>query len=199
LNSGDYYMFFRIHCIKKEEGMTLIEVMAALVLLSLLAVTLLSIFSTSGSWIRGTGKKTIAVQYANSIMDMIKADSLQLLNIDFTKDPAMGGSIEVSDNNESDDVFGFLLEQEQEVAGVIESVEVFKIEVPAPATPLKATATINISPHEDISYYPDDDGDGNPDNELPFGGNLFDVKVKIEWAESGYSSDIEIFTVMGAQ
>lgn len=186
-------MPLRIDGIKKEEGMTLIEVLAALVLLSLLAVTLLSVFSTSGGWISGAGKKTRVVQCANSIMDTVKANSYQLKQIDFSEALAVGGKIEIP-NSESDGKFIFSLEQEQEVDG--KAVEVYKIEVPAPASSLKATATINLSPHDDSSYY---DGDVIPETDRHFKDNLFDIEVKIEWEENGQSHDIKMSTIMGAK
>lgn len=155
--------------------MTLIEVMAALVLLSLLAVTILSVFSTSGSWISGAGKKTIAVQYANSIIDAIKANSKDLNNAN-----------PVYTDNNNDGQFSFTMGSSD-------------ITVDAPLDALKANSTINISPHIDSPYYPDVNADGNPDISLPFGNNLFDIKVKIEWGESGHSRNFELSTIMGAR
>jgi prepilin-type N-terminal cleavage/methylation domain-containing protein len=193
--SGGLDMPLKIDGIKKEAGMTLIEVLAALVLLSLLVVTLLSVFSTSGGWISGAGKKTRAVQGANSIMDTIKANSTQLKQIDFSKAPAVGGKIEIP-NSESDGKFIFSLEQKQEVGGVMKPVEVFKIEVPAPASSLKATATINISRHDDSPYY---NAAVISEGDRHFKDNLFNIEVKIKWEESGQSRAIVMSTIVGAQ
>lgn len=172
--------------IKQEEGMTLIEVMAALVLLSLLAVTLLSVFSTTGSWINGAGKKAIAVQYANSIIDAIKANSAELVNIDFAElppDPA---------KNEMDDEFNFSWAKKD--GGVLE------IMVPAPANTLKAEATMALSKHDDNSYYTDADGNEIvPAANRYFKDNLFEIKAKIEWSEGENSRSIELSTIMEAK
>jgi prepilin-type N-terminal cleavage/methylation domain-containing protein len=160
---------------KTEKGMTLIEVMAALVLLSLLAVTILSVFTTSESWVRGAGKKTIAVQYANSIIDAIRANSKDLNNAD---------PVYTDDN--SDGQFAFTIGSSD-------------IVIDAPIDTIIANSTINISPHLDSPYYPDADANGKPDVNLLFGDNLFDIKVTIEWEEAGHSRSFELSTIMGAQ
>jgi prepilin-type N-terminal cleavage/methylation domain-containing protein len=179
-------MSLRIDNIKNEKGMTLIEVMAALVLLSLLAVTVLNVFSTTGGWITGAGKKAIAIQYANSIIDSVKANSVELVNIDFTE-PAPD-----PDKNEIDDEFNFSWAKKD--GGK------FEIMVPAPANTLRAEATIVLSKYNDDLYYMDANGNEviSADDRY-FKDNLFDVKAKIEWNEGENSGSIELSTIMGAK
>lgn len=61
--------------ISNQKGMTLIEVLAALVLLSLLAITSFTVITTSTIWVLKAGKSTQAMTMANSIMEDIRANS----------------------------------------------------------------------------------------------------------------------------
>lgn len=173
--------------LKREEGISLIEVMAALVLLSLSAITLLSVFTTASQWIRVGGDRTIVAQYANSIIESTIAQSSDLAGLEF---PA-SGVIEVSDSNELDDEFNFSLEP----AGM----EMSALDIYAPASDLIAEATLKISPHDELSYYPDENGDGKVDISLPFGENLFNIDVVIKWQERGHSRSFGISTIVGAK
>lgn len=61
--------------ISNQKGMTLIEVLAALVLLSMMTITLFTVVTTSTIWIFKAGKSTQAMNMANTIMEDIKANS----------------------------------------------------------------------------------------------------------------------------
>ncbi|HZK44485.1 MAG TPA: prepilin-type N-terminal cleavage/methylation domain-containing protein [Syntrophomonadaceae bacterium] len=61
-----------------QKGMTLVEVLVALVLLTLLSVSLLSVVTTSSVWVFKAGKSTKAMTLASSIMEDIKANSFVL-------------------------------------------------------------------------------------------------------------------------
>lgn len=191
-------MSVQTDCIKKEDGMTLIEVMAALVLLSLLAVTLLSVFSTTGGWIGGAGKKTSASQYANSIIEGIRARSTELKSIDWSdssSNPNVSGTPPVFSVNDSADItdtmFSFYL---------VPGTEASRVEIDAPRN---YEATIKINRHDDTAYYTGGDANGNgiPEingKDIIFNNNLYDVQVKIKWNEKGIDKEITISTVLGA-
>lgn len=56
-----------------EKGMTLLEVLVALVLLSLLASTVLAIFTPTTIWIKKARDETIASNYAFAILEDLRA------------------------------------------------------------------------------------------------------------------------------
>jgi prepilin-type N-terminal cleavage/methylation domain-containing protein len=56
------------------QGMTLIEVLAALILLSILAVTLVGIFTPTASWIYGARKETTACNYAAAVLEDLRSN-----------------------------------------------------------------------------------------------------------------------------
>ena len=180
-------MPWMINEIKNVKGMTLVEVMAALVLLALLAVTLLSVFSTTGSWINGAGKKTAAVRYAGNIIEIIRANSGDLDQISLPYRAEDGDAV---DNDINDGTFNFKLDPLQEP---------FKASA---ARGMKAILTINR--HNDMVYYRegDNNGDGIPEingADVPFSPDLYAVRVKIGWTEAGHDREFEISTIMGAR
>lgn len=68
-----------------ETGMTLLEVLVALVLLSLLASTVLAIFTPTTIWIKKARDETIAANYAFAILESLRADRGKLngvINVD---------------------------------------------------------------------------------------------------------------------
>ncbi|MGI5911737.1 MAG: type IV pilus modification PilV family protein [Syntrophomonadaceae bacterium] len=166
---------------KQEEGLSLIEVMAALVLLSLSAITLLSVFTNTSQWIKSSGNRTIIMQYANAILESTRAQASDLTNLQFP----FSGVLKLSDSNELDNEFNYRLTHADEV--------VFAINIYAPATDLIADATLCIARHDEVSYYPDDN------ISLPFDGNLFDVKVEIEWKDQEVTKSYEISTIVGSK
>lgn len=58
----------------KNRGMTFLEVIVSLVLLSLIAVMFLPIFVTTTVWIRKAGDDSAAATYVNSIMEEIRTN-----------------------------------------------------------------------------------------------------------------------------
>lgn len=71
-------MPLRINCIKEENGFSLIEVMAGLVMLSLITVTLLGLFSTSSIWVTKGGQQTRASDYGVELLENIRAHAEKL-------------------------------------------------------------------------------------------------------------------------
>lgn len=169
--------------LKNQKGLTLVEIMAALVILSLLTVTLLSLFTASGSWINSAGQRTRASNYAASIIECIRADSAELVNIDFTGNPVY----QVEDTDTADDIFSF------PVGNVNVNV----------CAPENMKAALTISPHNDISYYDTDvDTNGIPEingEEIYFHHNLFDISVNIEWSQGTNNRVFEMSTILGAR
>ncbi len=61
-----------------QKGMTLVEVLAALVLLSLVTICLFTMVTTSSVWVFKAGQSTQAMTMANTIMEDIKANSFAI-------------------------------------------------------------------------------------------------------------------------
>jgi len=57
-----------------NKGMTLIEVLAALVLLALLSTSMLTIFVPPAKWVSQARNQTTAVNYANALLENLRAD-----------------------------------------------------------------------------------------------------------------------------
>lgn len=67
--------------IKNDEfGLTLIEVLASLVLLSLMSVSILAIFTPASSWISKARRETTASNYASSILEDLRSDRSKIDN-----------------------------------------------------------------------------------------------------------------------
>jgi len=64
--------------IPNEKGMTLIEVLASLVILGLLAVSVTTIFIPASTWIYKARTETTASNYAFSILETFRADRSKL-------------------------------------------------------------------------------------------------------------------------
>ncbi|MDD3890329.1 MAG: prepilin-type N-terminal cleavage/methylation domain-containing protein [Syntrophomonadaceae bacterium] len=175
-------MFLKNFFIKNEQGLTLIEVIVALVILALIAMNILSFFSTSGIWIMGAGQKTQVSSYAAAIMEGVRAHSAELTALDFSSQPVY--TFEDSDITDND--FSFLLGKKI-------------VSVHAPA---HMKATLNISPHDDTQYYHgDSNNNGIPEvngKEIYFPHNLFHVNVTITGDEK-IDSPFTIDTVIGAR
>ena len=65
---------------KNDQGMTLIEVLAALILLSIFAVTLLGIFAPAANWINMARKETTASNYASAVLEDLRSNRGALLS-----------------------------------------------------------------------------------------------------------------------
>jgi len=167
---GDYIMPFNIN---EEKGMTLLEVMGALVILSLLAVTMLSLFSTSGMWIAGAGRQTRASEYAAAVIEVARA---------YTNDinPA-SLPLKFEDDDIMDSKFTFRLNP-ADTSGP-------QIEIKAP---VKMKAAIDIKQHNDNAYYA-------AGFHKTIQNNLFDIKVTITWNELGHNRQYELCTITSAR
>ncbi len=63
-----------------NKGMTLIEVLAALVLLALLSTSMISIFVPPAKWVSQARTQTTAVNYANALLENLRADRSRIDN-----------------------------------------------------------------------------------------------------------------------
>lgn len=170
-------MAVRINHPKRQEGLTLIEVMVSLVILALITISFLTIFTTSGIWIVNAGKETIAQNYAASIIELVKAHSSDLALLAIPE-------LELSDTDITDQVFTLEL-----VPGKV------PLQVQAPPN---MTATVYIRPYEDTLFY-DQDKDGVKDFEKYFANNLLTVDVTVGWQEKGQDKTLQLSTITGAR
>lgn len=159
--------------INEEKAMTLLEVMGALVILALLAVTMLSLFSTSGMWIAGAGRQTRASEYAGAVIEVVRAYSNDI-------NPA-SLPLQFEDNNIIDNKFTFWLNPADTSSP--------QMEIKAPAN---MKAVIDIKQHNDNAYY----AAGFPKT---IQNNLFDIKVTITWNELGHNRQYELCTISSAR
>ncbi|MEN6461949.1 MAG: prepilin-type N-terminal cleavage/methylation domain-containing protein [Syntrophomonas sp.] len=160
----------------KQQGLTLVEVLGALVILALLSTSIMMMFTTSGVWIAHAGKQTIAGDYATSLVEVIKSYSSDLVELppDF----------EVIDTNNSDQLFRFVLASGKPA-----------IQMQAPPG---MGAIIRIVRYDDTACY-DSNGDGNKDINIKFNDNLFQVIVTINWVEAGRDKTLQMVTIVGAR
>lgn|GEM_PF-1664323 len=172
----DYY--------KGEEGISLIEVMAALVVLSLTAVTFLTVFTTGSQWIRSAGDKKIAVQYASSVIEGLHAQSAQLDNLQM---PA-SGIIQMSDSNEGDGEFNLNWEQE---GSPLLTINVF-----AP-NDIIAEAILKIYPYNEILCYSNEYNDEVIDADGDGIKRLVAISVDIKWQDRNNNRTFTLATIMG--
>lgn len=156
--------------INEEKAMTLLEVMAALVILSLLTVTLLSLFSTSGVWLAGANKQTRASEYAAAIIEVARAYANDINSATLP--------LNFEDNDIADDKFTFRMDP-TDLTGP-------EIEIEAPA---KMKAVIDIKQHDDSIYYA-------AGFNRTISNNLLDIKVTITWDESGHNRQQEFSTIV---
>ncbi|MGE5404882.1 MAG: type IV pilus modification PilV family protein [Candidatus Saccharibacteria bacterium] len=56
-----------------QSGMTLIEVLASLVIITIVFMSVLSVFMSGMAWISGSSRRTEAVNYAASVIEELKA------------------------------------------------------------------------------------------------------------------------------
>ncbi|MGI5921026.1 MAG: type IV pilus modification PilV family protein [Syntrophomonadaceae bacterium] len=162
---------------KKQAGFTLIEVLAALVILALLTTSIMTMFSVSELWIGRAGKQTIASDYAISIIEVIRAYSSDLADLPLSPD------FEVTDANVSDQVFSFRLLNSKP-----------PINVDAPPN-LKAAVT--ITRYDESSWY-NRGGMGSQDI-ISFPDNLFQLQVTVYWTEGGHDKSLQMLTIVGAK
>lgn len=159
--------------ISNQDGMTLLEVMTALVILCLLTVTLLSLFSASSMWIAGAGRQSRAGEYASGVIELVRAYADDI-------DPAEL-PLNLEDTDTTDDKFAFRLDPSD-----ISSVP---LEINAPA---QMKAILNIKQHNDNVYY---DAGFN----RTIRNNLFDIKVTIVWNEAGHNRQQELSTIVSGR
>lgn len=62
----------------KQQGLSLIEVQASLVLLSLLAFSMMAIFSPAARWIAAARQETTAVYFAAAILEKLRSEPGEL-------------------------------------------------------------------------------------------------------------------------
>ncbi|PKM78582.1 MAG: hypothetical protein CVU90_00875 [Firmicutes bacterium HGW-Firmicutes-15] len=73
-------MSWHIKWINNETGLTLIEVLASLVLLSLMIVSILAGFTPAASWISKARRETTASNYATAILEDLRSDRSKIDN-----------------------------------------------------------------------------------------------------------------------
>ena len=75
-------MSININCLKKDEkGLTLIEVLIALVIFSLIAVSVVSMYIPAAMWVEKAGKETRALYYASGIIEDLRAHNGNLYEV----------------------------------------------------------------------------------------------------------------------
>ncbi|MGE5416846.1 MAG: type IV pilus modification PilV family protein [Acidobacteriota bacterium] len=64
-----------IHCsnLHDQRGMTLVEVLASLVIITVVFTSVLSVFMSGMAWISGAARKTEAVNYAALVLEELKS------------------------------------------------------------------------------------------------------------------------------
>jgi len=65
-----------------EKGLTLIEVLASLVLLSILTVSILGVFTSTARWIAKGRQETTASHYASAVLEDLRAERNYIDNQD---------------------------------------------------------------------------------------------------------------------
>jgi len=162
---------------RDEKGLTLIEVVASLFILTLVAVGVLSAFSTSGVWIGSARKSTVASGYAATIVDVVREHSIELNNVTLSPD------YQDVDNNTDDDTF-------------VMDIGTKSVNIDAPRG---MQAAVTVRKHDDSTYY-DTSGGGNPQvggKDVYFYDNLYEMDVDISW--NGGSRDYNMSTIIGAR
>lgn len=61
-----------------EQGVTLIEVLAALVLLLILSTTIIAVFTPASLWIQQARNETTASNYARAVLEDLRSDRAQI-------------------------------------------------------------------------------------------------------------------------
>jgi prepilin-type N-terminal cleavage/methylation domain-containing protein len=156
--------------LNEEKALTLLEVMAALVILSLLSVTLLSLFTTSGLWLAGASRQTIAGEYATAIIEAVRAYANDV-------NPATL-PLHWEDTNLTDENFVFQVGPDNPASP--------QVAVKAPAD---MKAVVEITLFDDSTFY----GAGF---ERTIENNLLQVTVIITWNEGGHSRQQELATIV---
>lgn len=156
--------------INKAEGMTLLEVLAALVILELMAAGLVTLFAISGKWIAEAERNTRANDYAIAIMETVRAYAGELQTSTLPSMP-------VEDKNNSDEDFYFHLNTMQP-----------EHEIKAPPG---MNAAINIAPYDDSRLY--------TGFRPTLTNNLFQVDVTVSWEEAGHVHRLPMSTVVSSR
>ncbi len=166
-----------------ERGLSLLEVAAALYIVALIVMGVLSTSTTSALWISGARDQTMVSAYAASIIDVLWSNSVQLHEQLQNVNPWI-----VVDENTTDAAFTFTLYDED-------------ISLEAPED---IHTTITASCFDDRVYYDGISPDGiceigTGDNAEPifFYGNLIEVNVEMQWADG--TGNYKLSTILGAR
>lgn len=166
-----------------ERGWSLLEVLAALYIIALIVMGVLSTSGTSALWIRGARDQTLASVYAASIVDILRSNSLQLYEQLQLADPWI-----IVDENPADAVFTWTLWD-----------ETIALEAPT-----DVNTTITATCFEEGAYYDGialggiyQIGIGDEAEEITFYGNLMVVKVEMEWGKG--SGHYMLSTIIGGR
>lgn len=168
-------------------GFTLIEVLVGLAVLALVVGSFLPMLANSEIWIMWAGDETVATNYANSIVETIKAHSIELEQVSehYNTDSDGNGVNDIYQCSDSDDAttFSFTLDPDASFL-VVEK-------------PDNMSATISISQYDDTAPYVPD----NPDDEiiLYLSENLFNVDVQVEVTRGEKVTSYTLCTVIGAE
>lgn len=157
----------------QQNGFILVQVLASLVILALLASSLLEVITTSSIWISKGAEKTRAIDYAGSIIETIRAHSFELSSLGLSD----GMTYEVNDINLTDGFFAFALDPGNEA---------IKVEAPAK---LKAALTIKL--YDTNAYYVE-----NMNQVMD--NNLFQIDVVIK-SEQPDVRIVQMLTVVAAR
>ncbi len=167
---------------QNEKGLSLIEIVAALNIVALIVMVVISTSASSALWINGARDETLVSAYAASIADILRHNSLQLHNQMQT-----AGAWTAVDENPADAVFAFAIKD-----------ELISIEAPK-----GINTTIMVSYFDDSSYYDGISQDGiceigGDDAEaILFHGSLIKVSIEMQW-DNG-SANYLLSTILGAR
>lgn len=166
----NYYKRDRDRSIR-EQGLTLIEVTAALAILSLIVTSLFTAFSVSRLWIGQSRDETLESAYAAAIMELLRTNSLLLQRQLLHEEPWTA-----QDDNSADEVFAFTLD------GKLISLE----------APAGINTFITASCYDDRAYYDGTSAEGSQQlgygsdaRDIFFGNSLIEVAVRVTYSEGG--------------
>jgi prepilin-type N-terminal cleavage/methylation domain-containing protein len=145
---------------QKQTGFSLVEVLMALAILTMIAVTVLGISSVSSVWVIQAGQRTQATDYASSIIETVRENASELKVLNLENDMTW----EVSDHDLTDQRFVFQIDP-----------ECLSLSIPAPEN---LQAFLAISLHDASAYY-------ETNMDLVFEDNLFDVNVTVTNVSNG--------------
>ncbi len=171
-----------------EEAMTLMEVLVALVIMSILTMAFLPAFSTASNWITGAGKRTIARDYASSTIELIRANSIDLSKVVMAVGADPDNLLDVayckSQSLSPGDKFTFKLDP---------SKADLEVDVPSGMTAMGVTGIkLKIMKHLETGYY-------SAGMTRVINNNLFNVIVTVTWKQGGFDKELQMSTVIAAR